>query len=224
MKNPFHDFTLNTVHVFKILDSIDRHQPGCRFLNLSSAAVYGNPDSLPVKENAAVHPLSPYGWHKHFSEMLGKEFFITKKINCCSIRIFSAYGEGLKKQLFWDLYHKTKQAKQVQLFGTGPESRDFIYIHDLVNAIELVVMNASFVGECINVASGKEITLREAAETFVQLLGNGTALQFTNENRSGDPLNWCADITTLMAMGYQPQYNLQQGLKNYIEWLKAEKL
>ena len=211
LKDPLHDFTLNTVHVFKVLNSIARHQPGCRFLNLSSAAVYGNPDSLPITENAAVHPLSPYGWHKQFSEMLGKEFYTTKKIPCCSVRIFSAYGVRLKKQLFWDLYQKAKQSKQVRLFGTGNESRDFIYIHDLVKAIELVTLHAGFSGECINVANGREITLREAAETFVRELGEGHHVEFNNETRPGDPLNWCADISILKTFGYNCHYYLQPG-------------
>lgn len=222
--NTWRDFELNTVNVFKMLDAISRYQPGCRFLNLSSAAVYGNPDSLPVHESATVHPLSPYGWHKRYAETICKEFFITKKIATFSVRIFSAYGEGLKKQLFWDLYQKTKKAKQVQLFGTGNESRDFIYIHDLVKALELVMNKAAFDGGCINVANGKEITLREAATTFINELGNGFSINFSNENRSGDPLNWCAGISALQAMGYQQAYSLQQGLKNYIEWLKKEKL
>ena len=224
LNDPYRDFELNTVNVFKILDAISRHQPACKFLNLSSAAVYGNPESLPVNEEASLHPLSPYGWHKRYAEIICKEFFITKKINTYSVRIFSAYGERLKKQLFWDLYQKTKNSKQVQLFGTGNESRDFIYILDLVKAIELVMNNAPFDGGCLNIANGKEVTLRDAVTTFISLLGNGITVNFNNESRSGDPLNWCAGISTLQAMGYQQQYSLQQGLKNYIEWLKQEKL
>ena len=224
LKDPLHDFELNTMNVFKMLESISRHLPACRFLNLSSAAIYGNPDFLPVKESGAFHPLSPYGWHKYYAEMICREFFISKKINTCSIRIFSAYGEGLKKQLFWDIYQKTKRSNQVLLFGTGHESRDYIYVQDLMKAIESVINNAAFIGECINVASGREITLREAAETLICHLGKKITLQFSNENRSGDPLNWCADISTLQAMGYQPQFSLHQGLKNYVEWLQAEKL
>jgi UDP-glucose 4-epimerase len=224
LKDPLHDFELNTTNVFKILNCISKYQPRCRFLNLSSAAVYGDPDILPINERATIHPLSPYGWHKYYAEMICREFFLSKKINTCSIRIFSAYGEGLKKQLFWDLYQKSKRSKQVQLFGTGNETRDYIYIKDLVKAIEFVMQQGSFCGECINVASGKEVSLRHASETFYRLLGNGITLQFSNENRSGDPLNWCGDISTLKKMGYQPGYDLQQGLKNYIEWLQAEKL
>ena len=96
--------------------------------------------------------------------------------------------------------------------------------HDLVKAIELVTLHAGFSGECINVANGREITLREAAETFVRELGEGHHVEFNNETRPGDPLNWCADISILKTFGYNCHYDLQQGLKNYIQWLREEKL
>jgi len=63
----------------------------------------------------------------------------------CSLRIFSAYGPGLKKQLFYDLYQKTKQKDAIELLGTGNETRDFIYIDDLVIAIEKTINHASFI-------------------------------------------------------------------------------
>src|SRR6476620_7395882 len=61
---PLKDFSLNTLNVFKILEAIRTYRPKCKFINLSSAAVYGNPDSLPIKEEAVLKPLSPYGIHK----------------------------------------------------------------------------------------------------------------------------------------------------------------
>ncbi|RIW11801.1 SDR family oxidoreductase, partial [Algoriphagus lacus] len=62
--NPLRDFQLNTLNVFKILDAIRTFQPTCKFINLSSAAVYGNPVILPISESALTLPLSPYGFHK----------------------------------------------------------------------------------------------------------------------------------------------------------------
>jgi dTDP-glucose 4,6-dehydratase/UDP-glucose 4-epimerase len=165
--HPLQDFELNTLNVFKILDSISCYQQHCKFLNLSSAAVYGNPESLPVKETSLIKPLSPYGWHKYYAELICQEFTQGKNIPTCNLRIFSAYGEGLKKQLFWDLYQKSKKENKVELFGTGNESRDFIYIRDLVRLIELVINEAPFKGECINVANGEEVFLKDAIFLFL---------------------------------------------------------
>ena len=230
MTHPLQDFELNTLNVFKILDSIARHQPQCKFLNLSSAAVYGNPASLPIKEASLIKPLSPYGWHKYYAELICKEFTQEKKISTCNLRVFSAYGEGLKKQLFWDLYQKSKkenlpagQAGKVELFGTGNESRDFIYIGDLVRLIEIVINAAPFEGECINAANGQEVFLKDAVAIFYSIVQKGTEYIFPGGNREGDPLNWRADISVISSFGYKPTYSFEQGLLNYFEWLSREK-
>ena len=219
--HPMRDFNLNTANVFKLLDAIRIYQPICRFINLSSAAVYGNPTVMPVKENSAVAPLSPYGFHKQASERICEEFFRFFGIATCSLRIFSAYGEGLKKQLFWDLFQKTKSASPVTLFGTGNESRDFIYIHDLVHAIGLVAAHAKFEGQAINIANGAEVFIGDCVKIFYSFFDKPVEYDFMGQTRAGDPNNWLADISALQQLGYQQQYHLADGLKKYYEWIKA---
>lgn len=224
IKNPMRDYILNTVNVFKILNAIKKYQKSCKFINLSSAAVYGNPKFLPIKENAISAPLSPYGIHKLQSEEICKEFYDFFEVPTCSLRIFSAYGEGLNKQLFWDLYKKTKTQEKISLFGSGKESRDFIYILDLVNAIELVSKKSNFTGEVINVANGEEVFIEDCVLKFYNLFDEKIEYKFSGEIRKGDPNNWIADISTLKRLGYKREYNLENGLQNYYQWLlKIEK-
>ena len=136
---PLKDFNLNTVNVFKILEAIRTYQPKCKFINLSSAAVYGNPNQLPISENVALQPLSPYGIHKLQAEQIGKEFHDFYGMATCSLRIFSAYGNGLKKQLFWDLYQKILNSDSIELYGTGNYStltlRDLIFKDGLKSSV-----------------------------------------------------------------------------------------
>lgn len=222
IKQPHRDFQLNTVNVFKLLDAIRHYQPLCKFINLSSAAVYGNPKKLPINENDEANAISPYGYHKRMSEQICEEFYRFFNIKTCSLRIFSAYGEGLKKQLFWDLSQKALNSTQISLFGTGHESRDFMYIGDLVRAILLVAENAKFQGEVINIANGLEITIQEAVETFYGLYDQKISLNFSGESRPGDPNNWQADIQQLISLGYKSNFTLEKGLQNYNEWLKKK--
>jgi dTDP-glucose 4,6-dehydratase/UDP-glucose 4-epimerase len=224
LQHPLRDFNLNSSNVYKLLDAIRQYQPKCRFINLSSAAVYGNPLDLPVKESAVANPLSPYGFHKLMAEKICEEFFRFFGIATCSLRIFSAYGEGLKKQLFWDLFQKTKSGTTVSLFGTGKESRDFIYIHDLVEAIYLVAQQADLTGQAINIANGEEILIEDCVNTFYGFFDRPIQFGFKGQGRAGDPNNWVADITYLKKLGYQQQYHLSTGLKNYFEWIKATDL
>ncbi len=219
LKNPMRDYYLNTVNVFKILSAINQFQPECKFINLSSAAVYGNPVKLPVNEDSNSNPLSPYGFHKLQAEQVCEEFANFFGLQTCSLRIFSVFGEGLKKQLFWDLYQKIKSRNDFTLFGTGEESRDFIHVQDLVNAIELIAKKVSFKANIINVANGKEVKIKDAVKTFLKLFNNGVSYSFTGENRKGDPLNWRADICQLTELGYKPTIDMTIGLNRYYNWL-----
>ena len=215
--NPLRDYYLNTVNVYKILEAIKNFQPDCRFINLSSAAVYGNPQHLPVKEFARPNPLSPYGIHKLQSEQICKEFNDYYKIQTCSLRIFSVYGPGLQKQLFWDLYKKAKAGRPFTLYGTGNESRDFIYISDLVKAIELVTEFSSFKAEVINIANGQEIIIKDAVTIFYSFFKSEIAYSFSGNIREGDPANWLADIKKLTSFGYKPLIDIKTGLGKYFE-------
>ena len=220
---PLKDFSLNTLNVFKILEAIRTYRSKCKFVNLSSAAVYGNPENLPITENSVLRPLSPYGIHKMQAEQICKEYYDYYQIPTCFVRIFSAYGNGLKKQLLWDLFKKFSQGKIVELYGTGDETRDFIHIDDVVNALDLIIHNSTFEGEAINLANGEAYSIRFIAELYKSNLHSKNSITFNNIVKIGDPLHWKADISELKKMGYTSVMPIEQGIKNYISWVKTLK-
>lgn len=222
ISNPQNDFEANTIDTFNLLEAIRRRRLKSKFINISSAAVYGNPDSLPIKETHPIKPLSPYGFHKYYSELLCKEYHSLYQIQTCSIRPFSVYGPGLRKQLFWDLYQKIQVSNRINLFGTGNETRDFLYIHDLVQAVSCIINHALFEGEVYNVASGKQTTIREAANIFLSLWGKAYELGFNQIQKEGDPLYWQANIDALAAYGFRPSVSLHEGLHHTVNWMKHE--
>lgn len=220
LNKPLHDFELNTLNTIRILDAIRIHNPECKFINLSSAAVYGNPVFLPIKEDVNLKPLSPYGWHKLYAEQICKEYYYLYGIKTINLRLFSVFGENLKKQLFWDIYQKTLRSDKIELFGSGQETRDFIYIKDLMLAIDCIVKKALFNGEAINIASGKETSIAEATFHFCKALKENVEITFNKIVKPGDPLNWKADISSLTNFGFVPQTSIQDGLTNTAKWLK----
>ena len=221
--HPQRDFELNVTNVFKMLDAIRKHQPQCKFINISSAAVYGNPVVLPVAEHAVLKPVSPYGLHKQMAENILQEFYTYYNVSTLSLRLFSVFGPGLQKQLFWDLYKKMQQnLSAIELIGTGDESRDFIYVKDVTHVFDLIIQKCIFNGGVINVANGIEVTIREAVETFAKELNWNGKINYSQTIRKGDPLNWKADITKLKQAGYQQKHSLQGGLKEYTQWLKEK--
>lgn len=221
--NPSIDFELNVVNVQKILVALKNYNPTCKFINFSSAAVYGNPQYLPIAEDTILSPLSPYGFHKQQSELLLSEYHKFFGLQTCSLRVFSAYGPGLKKQLFWDIYQKTIGNNEIKLFGTGNESRDFIYIEDLVNIVDLIIQNSSFNGDVYNLANGVEVTIKEVVDKFIHNFDKKLRYHFTGETKIGDPINWRADISKISKMGFMPNTNIDQGINKYIEWLLDNK-
>ena len=218
---PAMDYMLNTVNVYNILDGLRQHNPGCKFINLSSAAVYGNPSSLPVEESHPIQPLSPYGYHKWYSEQICRQFYLQHGLPTINLRLFSAYGAGLKKQLFWDLYNKVKKANgEIELFGTGKESRDFIYVEDIAKALKCVIEKGVFNGNAINVASGNETAIEDVVRIFLEAFGQKAAVRFTGNSKMGDPLNWRADISVLGSMGFMPGIDIKEGIQKLATWLK----
>lgn len=221
-KHPLRDYTLNTANVAKMLEAIRKHQPGCRFINLSSAAVYGNPVRLPVSETDPCQPLSPYGHHKLMAEKLCEEYHHFFDLKTCSVRIFSAYGPGLKKQLLWDIYQKYLKDDVIELSGTGNESRDFIFIDDIVLGIESIIKGSNFQADVYNLAGGHEVTIKEVVENLLLLLGSNKRYQFSGQIRKGDPVRWIATISKLNEIGFKPASTFKQGIASYADWLLSD--
>lgn len=223
--NPTLDFSLNVVNVYLLLAALSKYSPQCKFINISSAAVYGNPKQLPIKEDAELLPLSPYGWHKLYSEQICMEFYRHYKIPTKSVRIFSAYGEGQKKMLFFDLYKKLSECKTgvISLFGTGNESRDFVHISDILSALDCIIQHGDFNGKAVNIGSGVEHKISDAVELFLSNYSPHCKIEFSGKEKAGDPQNWCADIGLLRSYAFTPKINLAEGIKNYISWLQEKK-
>jgi UDP-glucose 4-epimerase len=219
---PLSDFESNVYAVTKILDSLRAHNRECTYLHISSAAVYGNPQKLPVKETDPANPLSPYGWHKWMSELLCREYTRLFGLKTVILRPFSVYGPGLRKQLFWELHQKYNLAKDhIELWGTGKESRDFIFIKDLVLAIDAVLKHGDHSGEVYNIASGRETSIEEIASSLLSCYTRKLQIKFNQQVRPGDPLNWRADISRLERLGFKPSFSTDQGIRQVAEWLNA---
>ncbi len=218
--NPSNDFQRNVTLVKDILEKIRLSgNKNIRFVNLSSAAVYGNPQNLPVRETDSCLTISPYGSHKMMAEKLCKYYHNCFGIKTLSLRIFSAYGIGQKKMLLWDLHQKILNSNgEITLFGTGNESRDFIHTEDIYRQLILAINNSNFDGEAVNVANGKEVYVKDVVEIYKKHYPKSFTYEFNGENRPGDPLNWCADISIMKSWGYQSKIGIEQGVENYINW------
>lgn len=219
---PATDFHKNTVVTYEVLNTLRLHLPSSRFIFLSSAAVYGDPETLPIQENHAASPLSPYGFHKLQCEQICQEFTKIYGVPTASLRIFSAYGPGLRRQVIWDICQKAITQKRLTLQGTGKESRDFIHALDIAQAVHLVADLAPMSGETYNLASGREVTIQQLAQFVLNTLELEQIPEFDGIVPSGNPLNWQADISKLEMLGFVPAVALERGIKVFTNWCLAE--
>ncbi len=222
MDDPAADFRGNALLTFELLDTLRQHAPACRFLLLSSAAVYGDPATLPVAETHPLHPLSPYGYHKRAAELLCEEFSRIYGLPTASVRIFSAYGPGLRRQVVWDICEKVLTTGRLVLRGTGAESRDFIHAGDIARALHLLATKAPAQGEIYNLSNGDEVTISELAGLLLKALGSSAEVQFDGVATPGNPLRWQADIAKIRALGFAPTIPLEQGIQAVATWSAAE--
>jgi UDP-glucose 4-epimerase len=192
-----------------------------KIIFFSSAAVYGNPEVLPIAEGAARRPVSPYGLHKMACEDLCDYASRVMGFDCRVIRIFSAYGVGLRKQILWDLCGKIVASGEIKLFGTGNETRDFINVRDVVLATSLVLHGGS-AGGVYNVACGQETPISDLVRSLLSAANESfNRIRFVGQAKDGDPLYWRADIGQIQALGFAPTVDLDEGVKEYWRWYQS---
>lgn len=220
IQDPFMDLNGSYVLLHRLLYAIKAALRHARLLFLSSAAVYGNPEKLPITEAAPRNPVSPYGLHKAACEDLCDYFTRIEGLDCRVMRIFSAYGAGLRKQILWDLCAKIERPGKIHLFGTGAETRDFIHVDDVVNAARLILEKGT--SGIYNVANGVEVRIDTIVQALLRVAGESEArISFSGESKPGDPLNWRADISKLKGLGYYPSMPLEIGIEKYFQWRQA---
>jgi UDP-glucose 4-epimerase len=222
VSDPASDFQSGVALTFNLLDALRTHAPSCRVLFLSSAAIYGEPETLPIAEAHSVRPISPYGFHKLMSEQLCQEFFQLYRLPTAAVRIFSAYGPGLRRQVLWDICQKALTQDALRLRGTGQESRDFIHGRDVAQALYMLAQKATFEGEVYNLANGTETTIKSLAQTILESLNLQIPLEFDGARLPGIPCNWQADISKIEALGFRTEVPLEQGIQVFSQWCRAE--
>lgn len=222
--DPLTDFDTNCTATLKLLDALRHRRWSGRLVYASSAAVYGNPTVAPVCENHPTVPVSPYGVGKLAAERYCAVFAQLYGLNIASLRLFSVYGPRQRKQVVWDLMCKLDaDGDSMQIHGDGTQTRDFIYVADVVRAAMHVAEHADMNGEVYNVGSGIELTINALATELSQLMGIEKTFDYTGVNRPGDPERFVANTGRIGKLGYLPTTDILNGLRNTVEWFKRAK-
>ena len=224
LANPLEDFRRTVTSTSELLDWMRLNGRDVRLVAVSSAAVYGSGHDGRISEKAKMSPFSTYGSHKFLMEEVCRDYATNYSLNIVLPRLFSVYGCGLKKQLLWDLCVKMSSGKTVELGGNGEEWRDWMDVRDVVLALSQVSLIASTEAPSVNIASGQEITVREAAKMMGVIWaasGNHSpAVNFSGVSRPGDPFSLIADVSRMRALGISTKIPTSQGFAEYVSWYR----
>lgn len=221
VEHPYADFKKTVDGTLEVLEYMRLYNKDAHLIYPSSPAVQGECEDRPIKEEYVGKPASPYGYHKKIAEDLCRSYSEKYDIKVSLIRLFSVYGNGLKKQLLWDAYHKIKDAKdKVTFWGTGDETRDFIHINDVLILIDaLIQQDHKFM--LINGGTGTKHTIKNVVEMMRDLINPKIHTHFNNQVNIGNPIYYWADTQKLEKNNIKLNKKLEKELVNYIEWVKG---
>jgi UDP-glucose 4-epimerase len=192
-----------------------------RVVQASSAAVYGSSPVLPKKEDMLPQPMSPYAVSKLAAEHYARVFHELYGLKTVSLRYFNVFGpkqdpsseySGVVSRFITALLCD----EQPVIYGDGEQTRDFVYVDDVVSANILAREAASGV---YNIASAKSISLNTLVAVIGKILEKPVVPRYESA-RTGDIRHSLADINRAKGMGYIPKYDLKEALFETIEWFK----
>jgi len=214
---------LGTLNVLEIARKYDIN----KIIHASSSEVYGSAQYIPINEKHPLDAPHPYGASKIAADRMCFAYNRTYGINVNIVRCFNVYGPKQKETGYGgaiSIFAKRVLADLPPiLYGTGKQTRDYMYINDAVMAFDLVFKAKTDIGgEVINFGTGKEISINDLANLIIRMYGKeGRLMPVHVAQRPGEISRLCADITKAnKLLGFKPKYNIEMGLKEFIGWFK----
>ena len=214
----------NVIGILNILEAAKKFNVK-KVVHSSSAAIYGDDPALPKYTNMKPEPKSPYGITKLDGEYYCRMYYENFGLKTISLRYFNVFGprQNPKSQYAAVIPIFISNAlvnKPVEIFGDGKQTRDFIYVNDVVRANITAVENEETCG-VFNVANGVSLSVLELANLIIKETGSKSKIIFSSE-RSGDIKHSLASTEeTKVKLGFIPRHNLTKGLRETISYFSS---
>jgi nucleoside-diphosphate-sugar epimerase len=199
-----------------------------RVIYASSCAIYGDDPALPKQEEMASHPLSPYALQKYIGERYGGLFSQLYHLETVSLRYFNVFGPrqdpgSVYSAVIPRFIEAFLQRNSPVVFGDGEQSRDFVYVEDVVQANLLAMSRGPLWGDVINVASGRSISLNQLLAFLGEILNLKIPILY-QESREGDIRHSLGDIQKAkQVLNYEPHIEIKAGLERTVHYWVREK-
>ncbi len=213
--------TVNVGGTVTLMEAI-RDMKVRRVVLASSGAIYGEQDEIPFKESAEVHPLSVYAVSKLAAEYYVRTIAAQCGVEAVCLRIFNAYGPGQRvpnahPPVIANFLKHALTNGSIVVHGDGSQTRDYVYVDDVVNALVTSATAKGIDQEIINVGSGVETSVKELVRLIVQVTETKPE-EIYNPHKNGGVSRMAADISKAYAkLNYLPLIPLETGLRLTIE-------
>lgn len=223
IEHPAIDAETNVLGTLNVLEAARRH--GARKIVFSSSAgIFGELKTLPIKEDHGIDPDSPYGATKLCAEKLCLAYAKLYAVEAIALRYFNVFGVNQRFDAYGNVIpifaHKLIFNEPITIFGDGEQTRDFINVKDVARANLLAGLNRGVSG-AFNLGSGSRLTVNELLRKMEAV--SGLCAQVTHgPPRKGDVRHSLADISAIgSAIGFRPQVDFDEGLREYMDWSKV---
>lgn len=217
MENPLEDFETNAKGTLHVLEKARKDD--AKLVFASSAAVYGNPTVFPTPETYGFHPFSCYG----LSKVVGEEYCQMYKsqygLDITIMRFANVYGSRCHGVIHDFMDKLAANPNKLEIIGTGLQSRDFIHVSDVVDALVTVGKEEFTNGETYNIGIGKTTSIIELAKMMLKILNlqDKTVVTTTNVSWHGDVTKiWFDNTKAKEELNWNPKVTLEDSIKNII--------
>jgi UDP-glucose 4-epimerase len=218
--HPIEDSEVNVLGTLQVLEAA-RHSGVSKIVYSSSAGIFGELRTLPIREDHPIEPDSPYGASKLAGEKMCLVYSKLHGLEVVCLRYFNVYGVNQRYDAYGNVIpifaHRLLNRQPIIIFGDGEQTRDFVNVRDVAQANYRAAMARGISGS-FNIASGARVTINRLVEMLVQASGIQADVEYGSP-RQGDVRHSLADISAARnAFGYKPTIDLPEGLAEYMQW------
>ena len=215
IKDPYFDMDVNIRGMLNLLEAC-RNSNIKRLVYSSSGAIFGEAKYLPIDEEHPLNPESPYAVSKLAAEKYCFAFHKVYGVPTTTLRYFNVYGPKQDTSEYANaisiFMRKIKDGEPLTIFGDGKQTRDFVFVEDVVNANILAATHPAAVGEIFNIATGQENSIEQLTTIIRQISGRESPVIYADP-RAGEVRHSRANIDKARKLlGYSPKTNLKEGL------------
>ncbi|MEM0906050.1 MAG: NAD-dependent epimerase/dehydratase family protein [Pseudomonadota bacterium] len=221
IENPVMDSDVNVLGTLKVLMAAKAHNVR-KLVISSSAAVYGEPCRLPIREDHPLDPQTPYACSKLAAETQSHAYRHLYGIEIVSLRYFNVYGQHQRYDAYGNVIpifaRQILDGEPITIYGDGEQTRDFVHVDDVV-AANISAANTKGLSGTFNIASGNVVSVNALTKVMLQH-GTRRPPVLNGAERAGDVRHSSADIDAARrGFNFRPKVGLEEGVARYMDWL-----